>query len=253
MKKIFLIAILVISCLEANDKFNAFVENMKTKKAYYTDINNSTILKKQYKEEYNIPSLQSVQEEHEEFFDALNDDTLKNMQNSMPWITKNMIDGISDEKLKEITGSLDGSYIDKKVDTVFYLFSTSQTEYSLYNFVQNSHKLESVNSDFKYYGVVQGLLNKQQLEELYKPFKYKKELEGKAIIKMHPLMFKDLELTRVPAYLFSSCPSNEFKYKECDNKFIVRGDISFVEALEIVAKEDKHYEKYLKHLQQGDY
>ena len=253
MKKIALILILMISHISANDKFNAFISNMKSKTNYYADANNTKNSKEQYIEKYNKPSLDTLKEEHQEFYEALHDDTIKNMQNSMPWVTSNMLEGLSDKQKKDITHSLDGSYVDKKVDTFFYLFSTSQTKYSLYSFMQNVNKLESVNSEIKYYGVVQGILNKSQLDELQKPFKYEKDLREKVVIKMHPIMFKDLKLKRVPVYLFSSCPSNEFKYKDCENKYIVRGDISFVEALEIVVKEDKYYEKYLKRLQQGDY
>ena len=232
---------------------DSFFESMKKYQTKYQDKNISQDKRAVLIEKYNIPKMQEVVKKNTEIIKSLQKDSDKALGSTIPWIAKNMNTGIKDDELKNITNSILGKTKDDKVDTIFYLFSTSQTEFALKNFMQDVVKLEAINKRIKYYGVVQGMLSKEQLDVLYNPFRFDKELQSKAKIKMQPFIFKDLQLNRVPAYLFSKCSSTDFKYKECENKYLVRGDISLAKALDIATKEDKEYHKYLKLLEQGDY
>ena len=240
-----LLLLLVGVFLSANDSFEEFMQKMKEKTAEYKDQNSSKSEVKRIEEKYNIPSREEVLSKHKKLLHQLDSKGKKIAQKSFQTLPK-----MQNVKMKDLNIS---NNQDKKVDTIFYLFSTSQSEYMFYNFVEESSKLKKVNKNIKYYGVVQGMLSKKQLQKLYTPFKYNKELEDDAVIKMQPFIFKDLDLKRVPVYLFSKCSMSEFKYKDCENKYIVRGEISLKKALDVVSKNDKSYLKYLNILEKGDY
>lgn len=249
----FLVLSLLMVVLSGSNLEN-FFDSMKKKQAQYQDKNTSNNMRDSLVKRFNIPSEENVTKEYSKTINSLNEKSKKAINESIPWITKKMLSGVSEEQLQSVVDAItQKATTNEKIDTIFYLFSTSQTEYSLYNFISAVSKLESLNKNIKYYGVVQGMLNKTELDMLYKPFKFEKELGAKTIIKMHPLMYRDLELKRVPAYLFSKCSAGEFKYKNCENKYLVRGDISLHKALEIVSVEDSSYLDYLHLLEKGDY
>jgi len=243
----FILLITIFISVFAGD-INSFFKDMRKKQEFYQDTNNSKQHAEILNKELKIPTANKVIKENKEILNTLSHNQ-KIVETKIPWITKNMIKGISKEQLKIITQQISNNAKNTKVDTIFYLFSTSQSEYVLYNFIKEANQLESVNKDIKYYGVVQGILTKKQLQKLYTPFKFDKNLEGKATIKMQPFIYRDLELKRVPAFLFSKCSARNFKYEECENKYLIRGEISLQEALEIVSKEDNSYTKYLRKLE----
>lgn len=243
MKKIFLLCFSVL--LSADSSFEGFMQNMKNKTEQMKN-NNPSYMAKKIKHDNNIPTKQEILSKNKKLFNHLDIINKKVEKESFKKIVSSQ-----DKKLQDL--NITHTQEDKKVDTIFYLFSMSQSEYMFYNFVEESSKLEKVNKNIKYYGVVQGMLKKKDLQKLYTPFEYHKKLQKKAIIKMQPFIFKDLKLHRVPVYLFSKCSDSEFKYKKCENKYLVRGEISLQKALEIVSKTDKYYSKYLKILEHGDY
>lgn len=249
MKQLTLLMIFGISFLFGD--FNNFIENMKKQERYYQDSNTSEEAKKKIIEKFDFSNKISTTEEQQQVLINLKNTSDVAATSSIPWINQNISSGGYQKEIQEALKAIEHSSNDtKKIDTIFYLFSMSQNNYVLYNFTLDASKLESVNKDIKYYGVVQGILSTENLDSLYKPFEFDKELAEKTIIKMHPIMFKDLQLDRAPAYLFSKCSVGEFRYKSCENKYLVRGDISLHAALEIVVKEDKSYTEYLNTLEQ---
>jgi len=246
------IFLLLISTILFGSNLDNFLKNMKEKQAFYQDKNNSVIQRETLIKKYNIPDEKKIAVKHKEFIETMQRKSLIAINKSIPWITDNLVNDVDEKYLQTIADSLDSQREEEKVDTIFYLFSTSQSKFVLYNFIKAASSLEEVNPQIKYYGVIQGLLSPKQLKELYKPFKFRKKLNGKAIIKMQPFIYRDLKLKRVPAYLFSKCPSKTFKYKNCENKYLVKGEISLSEALDIVSKEDSSYLKLLNHLQEED-
>ncbi len=250
--KIFL---LLVSITLFSADINNFFKEMKKIEHEYQDENKSQSVRDTLTTTLNIKSKDELVSEYNTTIETLQKNTEEAINKAIPWMSKSkLFSDVNKQDLEIIMNTLknDNSQQSKKVDTVFYLFSTSQDNYSFYHFIKNVSKLENVHKDIKYYGVVQGIIPQIELEKLYQPFKFEKTLSEKSIIKMHPFMYKDLELKQVPAYLFSKCPASEFKYKECENKFLVRGDISLSKALEIVSNEDKSYLKYLNFLEKGN-
>lgn len=244
MRKSLMLVALFGSILLAD--FDSFIQNMKKKEAFFTDNNNSAVLQKELIEKYNIPAENNVTQTNEQLLDGLKEKGNNAILEHLPWITESMLNGDNRKDIEEALAAIkQNSTETKKVNTIFYLFSMSQSEYTLFNFIEEVSRLEAKSLDIKYYGVVQGMLSQEDLEKLYKPFKHYEELGNKTIIKMHPFIYKDLDLKRVPAYLFSKCPIGDFQYKKCENKYLVRGDISLQAAVEVVANEDTAYKKYL--------
>lgn len=240
--------IITLSIILNASNFNSFIDAMKKKQKFYQDRNASKKVRAKIISDFNL-STEKIINSKKELLDSLQNKSLKSLKTSIPWVTKHMISEVEQKELDQITNYIINGASNTKVDTIFYLFSTSQNPYVFYNFIQEANKLESINEDIKYYGVLQGMINHDELDKLYKPFKYKKHLEGKAKIKMQFFIYKDLDLDRVPAFLFSKCPSKNFKYSECENKYLVRGEISLLEALNVVSKENDDYLKYLEVLE----
>jgi len=250
MKTIILSSILIFSTTVFSNELDNFLSKMKKTQTYYQDKNNSISKKDEIMSDMNISSINSIKKEHHQFLKKLNNTTNENALSKIPWITQNMLNGMNKKKIETLTKNILNPIKEKQVDTIFYLFSKSQNNYDFYNFIKDISLLKSV----KYYGVVQGMLSKKDLDELYIPFKFDKTLSDKAIIKMQPFIYRDLKLKRVPAYLFSKCSSSSenFKYSECKNKYLVRGDISLHQALEIVSKKDNYYLQYLNIIEKGE-
>lgn len=250
----YLLLILPILALYASP-LDKFLANMKIKQEYYQDKNNTLIEKKKLQKEMKSIEYEEIDETQKEDLRSLNERSINQMKSSMSWITENMITGMEEKELKKITDDLKSMGENpEQVDTIFYLFSSSLDSFSLFNFVDEAVSLEKVNPKIKYYGVVQGILNEKELNRFYKPFEGIQRLDSKAVIKMHPFIFRKLKLKEVPAILFSKCGhGNNFKFKECENKYLVRGSVSLINALGIVSEMDSSYEKYLQILEQGEY
>ena len=70
-------------------------------------------------------------------------------------------------------------------------------------------------------------------------------LERTADVKyqFHPWAFKYFELERVPAYVLSTC-KQDFTFRTCNNKYLVKGDISLVNFFEFISEQNKQYKEY---------
>lgn len=249
MRSILVVAFL--SSLLFGADWDSFISDMKKQQKMYQDSNNSEVARKELMQKLSIPTEKKVTHQHSKILNTFADKQHETIKSAIPWVTNNMIKGLDKKQIKYVTDALANKKSDEMVDTIFYLFSTSQSNYVLRQFVNDAHKLEKVRG-IRYYGVVQGMLSEDELAELYQPFKFNQELENKAIIKMQFMIFKDLNLKRVPAYLFSKCPASEFKYSRCENKYLVRGEIPLSQALEIVTQEDSSYDDFLQTLTRGD-
>lgn len=62
-------------------------------------------------------------------------------------------------------------------------------------------------------------------------------------IKIDPRFYKDLNITKVPAYAFADCVGG-LSYDNCEIKYVYRGDEMLKSVLKKVSKIDKEYEKY---------
>ena len=88
-------------------------------------------------------------------------------------------------------------------------------------------------------------------------YRYLKELKEYGIssknvnFHVHPWAYKELGLEVVPAYLLTYCDNDDFRYKYCSNKFLIKGNISLQYFLTKVSEEDKYYNKFVYSLQEG--
>lgn len=68
---------------------------------------------------------------------------------------------------------------------------------------------------------------------------------------IHPWAFNALKLSVVPAYVFSFCNSENFRFRDCENKYIVKGNITLDFFIKLIADKNSDYNKYYKSLQEG--
>lgn len=128
----------------------------------------------------------------------------------------------------------------KYVPTIMYLFSMSVGKESLEQFMGQSAKVMQKFHNIKFYAIMQNIPKidfVKYLNSMYKP-EY-----SNFDMKMQPYVFKDLNITKVPAFLFSQCPIH-FKWRACKNLYIVRGDITLDKALEVVSDKNATFKKY---------
>lgn len=66
---------------------------------------------------------------------------------------------------------------------------------------------------------------------------------------VHPWAFKEMNLEDVPVLMYSFC-RDDFRFKECENKYVVKGDISLTSFFELVSQYHKEllpiYESIIK-------
>lgn len=130
----------------------------------------------------------------------------------------------------------------EKTPHIFYLYSFSMEPVSVENFIFEAASFRKKHPEFKFYGVLRGFPKKSSFEKIEK---IKKELDGISFkTKFHPYFFRDLNIERVPAIVVADCPKNFFRYRQCEFKYVVRGDISLKKAFEVISKREKIYKRY---------
>jgi len=130
---------------------------------------------------------------------------------------------------------------EKLKPTLLYFFSKSVTSTTLKNFLSRANKLE----DIKSYVVFRGF--DQQAKEILL-----KQKKTKLLAKIHPILFKDLKITRVPVIVYALCP-DEFREKECKYLYRMDGDMSLNKFFEVAGEEDENLLKYYDILEEeGD-
>lgn len=88
-------------------------------------------------------------------------------------------------------------------------------------------------------------------------YRYLKELKEYGIsskyvdFHVHPWAYKDLGLDVVPAYLLTYCDNDDFRYKYCSNKFLIKGNVNLQYFLTKVGEENNYYNKFAYSLQEG--
>ena len=70
-------------------------------------------------------------------------------------------------------------------------------------------------------------------------------------IHVHPWAFDTLELKKVPAYVLGYCDVNDFKFRECENKFVAKGNITLEYFMSLVSERDKDYTKLYDLFKEG--
>lgn len=154
---------------------------------------------------------------------------------------------ISDKKKKKYKKIIKEARVHKKVPTFFYLYSLSLPHSNLKIFLDLGKKLQTkVNSSIEIYGVFRGMAKEKKFKKFLRRFRPNDE---SSMIRFDASIFKKLNIKQVPAYVFSYCNTQEyFDFRKCDNKFIVRGDITLRKFISLMAKKDAKFDKYYEAL-----
>lgn len=146
----------------------------------------------------------------------------------------------SEEKRKQIKKELLEALYPKKYPTILYLFSTSIPKQSVHNVYNSANNLKSIFQNFQFYGVIRGIniKNFKYLLGEYIDFR-----NSNNIVKVHPIIYEDFHIKKVPAFIYAECPK-KFKYRKCDFKYIAFGDFSLKYFLELLSNENKKYSIY---------
>jgi len=130
----------------------------------------------------------------------------------------------------------------KKKTVLFYFFSLSMPQSAWVNTFDLAKRLEG-HADF--YGVLRGMSMKVK-KELSEARARHKDLEFK--IKINPIMFKDLNITRVPAFVLAECDMSAgwLQHKRCRYEYEVLGDVSIDYALQKMAERSDEAKRLLK-------
>ena len=121
----------------------------------------------------------------------------------------------------------------QKVKVIFYLFSRSVPRATVENVFKSAEKL----TDYRFYGVLQGI-DKKTISYLASIESFKK---GKITVKINPLIFEKAGTSVVPVFVLAECRENFgiLRTKNCSFKAVLYGDVS----LEFALKKFKEVEK----------
>ena len=113
--------------------------------------------------------------------------------------------------------------------TLLIFTSKSVPQSTIRNYIKASKNL----TDIKTYLVYRGM-DKDMLQTL-KIISSKKD---KFLVKVHPMMFSDLNITKVPSLVYAQCP-DKFRYKECQYLYRMDGDMSIESFFRKIAEKSK--------------
>ena len=129
---------------------------------------------------------------------------------------------------------------EKKETYIFYFLSRSVPSASVKHNIAMSKKLPK---GTKLYLVFRGFDSKSK-QYLYDLIQWANKKEIGVIAKMHPLMFRDLHIEKVPVFVIAQCPADLFRYKKCDYEYREDGDMSLDTFLRDVGERDEKYAFY---------
>lgn len=187
----------------------------------------------------------------EQFVNKQNTNSLENFYNQI--ITNNTLldkNNTLDFYLKE-----QKSYSDKRVNsqkefksfTIFYFVSEDTSIDLIRNFSYEIEKLKELDKGINGLLLTRGLIG----GNFDSMANYVQNLQNEKIKKLevtfHPWAYEYFNLEKVPAYAISYC-KEDFRFKTCEHKYLVRGELSLTNFFEIVSDEDENYKKYYQKL-----
>ena len=127
----------------------------------------------------------------------------------------------------------------KGLHILYFLSLESVPTASFNNFFHMLNRLQRADKDIVGYGIIRGF--SPHIKTVLS-----KEINSTKIpylMKFHPLLFRDLNITKVPSMVIAYCPK-DFRYKRCDYRYRVDGDVGLDYVFKIVSKADKRMDKY---------
>lgn len=127
--------------------------------------------------------------------------------------------------------------------TVFYFISENTSKKLLKNFTHDMKKLQELDPTIDFLVLTRGLIG----GTFDTMADYVKSLKDEGIEKIelgfNPWAFEHFDLKQVPAYALSYC-EKEYKFKTCEHKYLVRGEMSLVTFFEMVSDKEEMYKKH---------
>jgi hypothetical protein len=138
----------------------------------------------------------------------------------------------------------------KKNQTIFFFVSSDMRIEAFKGFVEHINKLRRKGHTVVGRVIFRGWINDKTdgipnwLKQMQKD-----GLKNSEFVKyqFHPWAFRYFELKKVPAYELSSC-NEDFKFRTCENKYLIKGDINLIEFYRILSEENKEYLKTYRDL-----
>lgn len=129
--------------------------------------------------------------------------------------------------------------------TIFYFVSSDMKLESFKHFVVSIDKLKRRGYNVVGRVLFRGLIN-DSMDGIPNWLKEKKSqslpMSSNVKYQFHPWAFKYFKLNKVPAYAISNC-SEDFTFRTCDNKYLIKGDVTLTEVFDILSKSHKEYKK----------
>lgn len=150
-----------------------------------------------------------------------------------------------------LQGNLDKVIEDNKsyneTQQTFFFFTSSDLDISNFNnFIESVDKLHrqgyNVIGRVIFLGLIDGSFDGMAnwLESKKRDFGLKSSPNIK--YQFHPWAFEFFSVNRIPAFALSNC-KKDFRFRTCDNKYLIKGNIEFLDFIEVLADNNKDYNK----------
>jgi hypothetical protein len=230
---------------QLEDKPNINTQKFKTK---YKNLENSSLYQNEYVQKVlkeankSNPFTKNGNSKYseEQFYNAISKSTSFLDKNG---VMKNEID----KYYKEYTDN-HNMEDDKKGFTIFMFISETTPVEQIKQFSISIEKLKKLNSGIKGLVMTRGLVG-GTFDSMARYVRgFKQSGVEKLEVTFHPWAFKYFKLDRVPAYALSYCDANNFRFKNCDHKYLIKGEMNLRSFFEYIMEDDKEYSKYFYEL-----
>ncbi|WP_418181231.1 TrbC family F-type conjugative pilus assembly protein (plasmid) [Aliarcobacter lanthieri] len=131
--------------------------------------------------------------------------------------------------------------------TIFYFISENTSKDLIKSFSYEITKLKELDITIDALLLTRGLIG----GSFDKMAEYVKSLQDLGIQKIdlsfNPWAYEYFDLQQVPAYALSYC-ERDYRFKTCNHKYLLRGELSLTNFFEIVSDENQYYKKYYQKL-----
>lgn len=127
---------------------------------------------------------------------------------------------------------------------LLYFFSESVPYHSYASFLASVDKLNRSGHEVKTIQYLRGFGEdfKSYMFNLHGMQEQRGMFKRTVKIKLHPKRFGELGIEKVPAVAYAECGASP--YQDCDIKYLMRGDASLEQMLDLMAQEDQQYEQW---------
>lgn len=147
---------------------------------------------------------------------------------------------IKDEVLKEYQKyySINNQ---KSPITIFYFADSNITSKAFERFSLAINKI-NITGKVVFRGLINGSFTGSA--NFLKEIKKDNNIKNIDFFPIHFHSFEYFNLNEVPAYALSICNNEQFRFSDCDHKYLIRGDISLRDFFEILNNYTNEYERY---------